>query len=248
MEVSIIPPLPLVAADISSKHMDKRDRLSFEGRRARGFVPRPASAKLFDSQHSPSTTTRIYDPRTHVFRSKKRNPLSAPGRHGAQDQGTNSSAAVLGNDLGTRPAQPRRICESKPVLLSASEGLHTHLSCYIAAKMTQSSSPSEFAPERYHEPQPPGSFSAYDHFTECDPSLLLQPETRPISQEQLVNEVKGIYAGLVMVEKKCVEIDNQQAQNQAKGRIIKLSYEQWQALIVLYRTLLHEHYDFFLAS
>lgn len=37
-------------------------------------------------------------------------------------------------------------------------------------------------------------------------SMLLQPETRPISQEQLVNEVKGIYAGLVMVEKKCVEV------------------------------------------
>jgi hypothetical protein len=29
---------------------------------------------------------------------------------------------------------------------------------------------------------------------------------RPISQEQLVNEVKSIYAGLVMVEKKCVEV------------------------------------------
>ena len=37
-------------------------------------------------------------------------------------------------------------------------------------------------------------------------SILLQPETRPITQEQLVNEVKGIYAGLVMVEKKCVEV------------------------------------------
>jgi hypothetical protein len=29
------------------------------------------------------------------------------------------------------------------------------------------------------------------------PEMYLQPETRPISQEQLVNEVKGIYAGLV---------------------------------------------------
>ena len=37
-------------------------------------------------------------------------------------------------------------------------------------------------------------------------TMLLQPETRPITQEQLVNEVKGIYAGLVMVEKKCVEV------------------------------------------
>src|SRR5947209_4185124 len=45
-------------------------------------------------------------------------------------------------------------------------------------------------------------------------SMLLQSETRPISQEQLVNEVKGIYAGLVMVEKKCVEIDQQQSISQ----------------------------------
>jgi hypothetical protein len=40
--------------------------------------------------------------------------------------------------------------------------------------------------------------------------MLLQPEARPITQDQLVNEVMGIYAGLVMVEKKCVEIDQQQ--------------------------------------
>lgn len=73
--------------------------------------------------------------------------------------------------------------------------------------------------------------------------MLKQPETRPISQEQLVNEVKGIYAGLVMVEKKCVEICQQQSQTTNK-----LSNEQWQALIALHRTLLHEHHDFFLAS
>ena len=76
-----------------------------------------------------------------------------------------------------------------------------------------------------------------------DTRMLLQPETRPISQEQLINEVKGIYAGLVMVEKKCVEICQQQAQTTQK-----LSNEQWQALIALHRTLLHEHHDFFLAS
>jgi len=38
--------------------------------------------------------------------------------------------------------------------------------------------------------------------------LVLQPETRPISQEQLVAEVKGIYAGLIMVEAKCIEFDS----------------------------------------
>ncbi|KAK2600575.1 hypothetical protein N8I77_010097 [Diaporthe amygdali] len=84
---------------------------------------------------------------------------------------------------------------------------------------------------------------------EEDPSvntMLPQPETRPISQEQLVAEVKGIYAGLVMVESKCIEVDSSQsAQNDSSP---KLNNEQWQALIALHRTLLHEHHDFFLAS
>lgn len=76
-----------------------------------------------------------------------------------------------------------------------------------------------------------------------------QPETRPISQEQLVAEVKGIYAGLVMVEAKCIEVDNKQATlaSEPAGHP-KLNNEQWQALIALHRTLLHEHHDFFLAS
>src|SRR5271156_2000634 len=42
---------------------------------------------------------------------------------------------------------------------------------------------------------------------EGDTTMLKQPETRAITQDQLVNEVKGIYAGLVMVEKKCVEAE-----------------------------------------
>lgn len=82
-----------------------------------------------------------------------------------------------------------------------------------------------------------------------DPSvthMIKQPETRPISQEQLVAEVKGIYAGLVMVESKCIEVDSaQSAQNESSP---KLNNEQWQAIIALHRTLLHEHHDFFLAS
>ncbi|TPX07744.1 uncharacterized protein E0L32_010536 [Thyridium curvatum] len=75
---------------------------------------------------------------------------------------------------------------------------------------------------------------------------IKQPQTRPISHEQLVAEVKGIYAGLVMVESKCIEVDN--GQNAQSASDAKLSDEQWQALIALHRTLLHEHHDFFLAS
>ena len=78
---------------------------------------------------------------------------------------------------------------------------------------------------------------------EGDSTMLLQPDTRPITAEQIVNDVKGIYSGLVMVEKKCVEII---AQRSSTGG--KLSNDQWQALIALHRTLLHEHHDFFLAS
>lgn len=37
--------------------------------------------------------------------------------------------------------------------------------------------------------------------------MLLQPENRPISHEQLMIEVEGIYTGLVMVEVKCIDID-----------------------------------------
>lgn len=75
-----------------------------------------------------------------------------------------------------------------------------------------------------------------------------QPETRPISQEQLVAEVKGIYAGLVMVESKCIEVDSSQSSQAELETGPKLSNEQWQALVALHRTLLHEHHDFFLAS
>ena len=42
---------------------------------------------------------------------------------------------------------------------------------------------------------------------ESELEMLLQPETRPISHEQLVIEVEGIYAGLVMVEVRCIDID-----------------------------------------
>lgn len=76
---------------------------------------------------------------------------------------------------------------------------------------------------------------------------ISQPETRPISQDQLVAEVKGIYAGLVMVESKCIEVDNAQSR-ESPSASPKLTGEQWQALIALHRTLLHEHHDFFLAS
>ena len=87
--------------------------------------------------------------------------------------------------------------------------------------------------------------------SEAEPEMLLQPDTRPISHEQLVVEVKGIYAGLVMVEAKCIDIDERQsaaAQEKNPNKRINLKNDQWQSLIALHKQLLHEHHDFFLAS
>lgn len=86
---------------------------------------------------------------------------------------------------------------------------------------------------------------------EAQPEMLLQPDTRPISHEQLVVEVKGIYAGLVMVEAKCIDIDERQsaaAQEKDPKKRVNLKNDQWQSLIALHKQLLHEHHDFFLAS
>lgn len=79
-------------------------------------------------------------------------------------------------------------------------------------------------------------------------SMLRQPDTRPISQQQLVAEVKGIYKGLVLVESKCIEVDAAQSTPKDGETLTELSDEQWQALGALHRALLHEHHDFFLAS
>ena len=91
--------------------------------------------------------------------------------------------------------------------------------------------------------------SSVDEAQDVQPEMLLQPETRPISHDQLVIEVKGIYAGLVMVEAKCIDIDEKQsaaAQDPSKRAILK--NDQYQSLIALHKQLLHEHHDFFLAS
>lgn len=73
--------------------------------------------------------------------------------------------------------------------------------------------------------------------------IELEPETHPITEDQLITEVRGIYAGLVMVEKKCMEIVDKQDRSTTP-----LTDKHWQAMTALHRTLLHEHHDFFLAS
>ncbi|RCI12647.1 hypothetical protein L249_0780 [Ophiocordyceps polyrhachis-furcata BCC 54312] len=108
----------------------------------------------------------------------------------------------------------------------------------------------DFVSPRPQTPQQPAAFGVprrspltRQHYVDDSPSsdMIRQPETKPISHEQLVLEVKSIYAGLVMIEGKCIEYDSSQEANQ-------LSKEQYHALIALHRSVLHEHHDFFLAS
>ena len=71
----------------------------------------------------------------------------------------------------------------------------------------------------------------------------LQPETQPNNPEQLIAEVKGILAGLLMVEARLPEADAKQTAACRCSYQPKLNNEQWQALIALHSALVHEHHD-----
>jgi len=91
--------------------------------------------------------------------------------------------------------------------------------------------------------------SSIDMQSCCDPKLpglLLQPDSRPISKDQLAFEVKSIYSGLTMVENRCIQVDLAQLAAEQDPDSSKIEPVDWQALIALHRTLLHEHHDFFL--
>ena len=91
-------------------------------------------------------------------------------------------------------------------------------------------SPSDSSDRDYDSPEPTSPTD-----------MIRQPEARLITPEEIVAEIKGIYAGLVMIESKCIEYDSTQETKE-------LSQEQYQALSKLHTSLLREHHDFFLAS
>ena len=179
----------------------------------------PGSAPGLRSNKQDPTTypRRFYDPRAHVFRSK-RTPV---GENGDLKYKIMINSSFNDEDphkrLALSSGQPATSEERRVEWPNETDSEH---------------------PDGYADP-------------DLEPEILLQPETRPISHDQLVVEVKGIYAGLVMLEAKCIDVDEKQyiiAQEKSSFRQTSLSNEQWQALIILHKTLLHEHHDFFLAS
>lgn len=162
-----------------------------------------------------SAARRNYDPRAHIFRSRK-----------SMSDGKGDFLPRVEHEQDNPPLQQMRY-DDKPSGIARSDTDHIPLGGSTLGVTTQ------------------------EVDLEYEPTMIPQPETRPISHDQLVVEVKGIYAGLVMVEAKCIEVDENQsaaAQEKDPSRKNKLSNEQWQALIALHKQLLHEHHDFFLAS
>ncbi|KAJ5335696.1 uncharacterized protein N7506_005632 [Penicillium brevicompactum] len=66
------------------------------------------------------------------------------------------------------------------------------------------------------------------------------PQPPSVTEEELVDRVRGIYTELVKVEKNCIEITREQMSSRAE-----LSKTQWQRLVEMHRTLLYQHHDFF---
>ncbi len=173
-----------------------------------------------DRPYGSSPASHVYDSRAHVFRSKKETTRRKGHRPLEYEKWQPSFQAQM------QTASPEQ--EQKSGVKQVLPGLIK---------------PGDFRVLQQTRKKGPCFVGTED---ERHPELVMQPETRPISQEQLVAEVKGIYAGLVMVEAKCIEVDSKQIDT-TQGQS-KLSNEQFQALIALHRTLLHEHHDFFLAS
>ena len=82
-------------------------------------------------------------------------------------------------------------------------------------------------------------------------SLQRSVDKNSFSESELIANVKGLYAGLVMVEARCIEVDTQQeaaAKAVPANEQLELTDQEWRARVALHSSLLDEHYDFFLAS
>lgn len=199
-----------------------------------------------DQQESPAAMRRSADnaaDNAEPARKRLKSPTTSLNEGDIQARETSSRVDESTSDFPARPstkAKGRLWTEGEPPLprnAAASQPTAKHHPPRSAARRQAGRSKEQSQQQQQQEEE------------QEDPSvsiMIKQPETRPISQEQLVAEVKGIYAGLVMVESKCIEVDS--AQSAQTDGTSKLNKEQWQALIALHRTLLHEHHDFFLAS
>lgn len=181
------------------------------------------SAVRSDHPHKPTVSTyALFDPTSEKIGTSMNQNITIHG--GA------SSGRLSCNARATFPSVDKR---------KGGDNIEQPLKSEFGSHEISSSQPE--LPKRNESPDKP----------EPDTTMLKQPDTRPISHEQLVVEVKGIYAGLVMVEAKCMDVDEKQsalALEKDPDKRKELKDDQWQSLIALHKQLLNEHHDFFLAS
>ncbi|KAJ5512556.1 DNA/RNA-binding domain E.t1.c1-type [Penicillium fimorum] len=207
-------------ARTSVGHVDKsRRRNSFRvSRESRRLSP---TASQLNPEVTPSVNGRLADPKTEINmpRQEKKSQLAQDFATRPELQRSHSTPiAVHGQNVDGIQKVPHTVQVQAQELWHTKNGqlLKQNVGILEAPAVAQEGRPLE---------------------------LFRQPDTHTITEEQLINEVRGIYTGLVMVEKKCIEIDRQQLQSKSG-----LSQAQWQTLVSLHRTLLYEHHDFFLAS
>ncbi|UKZ82461.1 hypothetical protein TrVFT333_010250 [Trichoderma virens FT-333] len=244
MKLSSSKPQPQPASAIDNDPQNRRSRKRSGGAAA---LDRPDDQQTPDHSHlNVNENSDNEGPNKKVCSPRNSPPptTSTPNRRGRGRQQADNKEF----DRGTKGSSTRQLWNPSSAGLPRPSQLKAQPLGHRSRPLPRAKITQHEAEEPDPEPGPAAETEADNSYTE-DPSvsqLIRQPETRPISQEQLVAEVKGIYAGLVMVESKCIEVDNAQSANKDSPQ--QLNNEQWQALIALHRTLLHEHHDFFLAS
>lgn len=107
-------------------------------------------------------------------------------------------------ELDSAPSQSDRSDENDAIVI---EGHEITEACNTEDEIASTTSPRQDSANAVETE----ARSFKPHNQPLNPELMIkQPDTRPISAEQLVAEVKGIYAGLVMIEGKCIEVDDAQ--------------------------------------
>ncbi|KAI9722204.1 MAG: hypothetical protein M1835_003961, partial [Candelina submexicana] len=127
-----------------------------------------------DRTNGSSPASHVYDSRAHVFRSKK----ESPRRRGYRPFEYEMGQSGYQGRVETANQEQEQTSGAKQLLPAL---VPTKPDDLRLLQQTRKKGP---------------CFVGTDNERHKD--LVMQPETRPISQEQLVAEVKGIYAGLVM--------------------------------------------------
>ena len=80
-----------------------------------------------------------------------------------------------------------------------------------------------------------------------EPEILLQPDIHPVGYEEIADIVESIYSGLITVEEECIDVQKRLLEAVKKEKI-QIKDSQWQSLIAQHKQLLHEQYDFLVAT